>query len=90
MEVDEGEPAMLEVCFVSDAPTSVTWLKGMQPVEEGKRIKIVTDELSSKIIFKKTAGKDEGLYQCTLRSRDRELSNSAELIVEGELNIVGV
>lgn len=83
VEVDEGEPATLEVCFVSDAPTTVSWVKDMQPVEEGKRIKIVTDDHSSKIMIKKTVVKDEGLYRCTLQSSDRELSNSAELIVEG-------
>ena len=50
---------------------------------EGRRVKVITDEHSSKVVIKKTAVKDEGLYQCTLRSSDRELSNSAELIVEG-------
>lgn len=73
----------MEVCFASDAPTTVTWLKDMQPVQEGKRVQIVTDEHSSKVVIKKTTGKDEGLYQCTLRSGDQEVSNSAELIVEG-------
>ena len=83
VEVDEGESATLEVCFASDAPTTVTWVKDMEPVEEGKRIKIITDDHSSKVVIKKTAVKDEGLYRCTLQSSDRELSNSAELIVEG-------
>lgn len=83
VEVDEGDPATLEVCFVSDTPTTVTWVKDMQPLEEGRRIKIITDENSSRMVIKKTIGKDEGLYQCTLQSGDRVLSNSAELIVEG-------
>ena len=71
------------MCFVNNAATTVTWSKDMQPVEEGRRRKIITDENSSKIIIKKTTGKDEGLYRCTLRSGDTELSSSAELIVEG-------
>ena len=71
------------MCFVSDTPTTATWLKDMQPVKEGQRVKIVTDEYSSKVMIKKAGIKDEGLYRCTLQSSDRELSTSSELIVEG-------
>lgn len=83
MEVDEGEPATLEIWFVSDAPTTVSWFKDMKPVEDGRRVKIITDENSSKVVIKKTGVEDEGLYRCTLQSADQELSSSAELIVEG-------
>ena len=83
VEVDEGEPATLEMCFVSDTPATVAWFKEMRPVEEGRRIKIITDENSSKLVIKKTVGKDEGLYKCSVQSGEQELNSSAELIVEG-------
>lgn len=82
VEVDEGEPATLEMCFVSDTKPTVAWFKDMRPVTEGRRIKIITDEHSSKLVIKKTVGEDEGLYKCSLQSGDRELNSSAELIVE--------
>ena len=83
VEVDEGEPATLEMCFASDTSVTVAWSKDMRPVEQGRRIKIVTDEHSSKLVIKKTVGKDEGLYKCSVQSGDQELNSSAELIVEG-------
>ena len=83
VEVDEGEPATLEMCFASDTSTTVAWFKDMRPVEQGRRIKIITDEHSSKLVIKKTVGKDEGLYKCSVQSGDQELNSSAELIVEG-------
>lgn len=83
VEVDEGEPATLEMCFASDTSITVAWFKDMRPVEQGRRIKIFTDEHSSKLVIKKTVGKDEGLYKCSVQSGDQELNSSAELIVEG-------
>ena len=89
VEVDEGESATLEMCFVSDTKPTVAWFKDMKPMEQTRRVKIVTDENSSKMVIKKTVGEDEGLYKCSLQSSDRELSSSAELIVEGMQNCVG-
>ena len=83
VEVDEGEPATLEICFVSRDKPVVSWFKGMKPVEPNKRVKIITDEQSSKLIIKKTVGEDEGLYKCSVKSGTWEMNSSAELIVEG-------
>jgi len=83
VEVDEGESATLEMCFVSDTTATVAWFKDMRPVEQGRRIKIITDENSSKLVIKKTVDKDEGLYKCSVQSGEQELNSSAELIVEG-------
>ena len=83
VEVDEGEPATLEICFVSRDKPAVSWFKEMKPVEPNKRVKIITDEQSSKLIIKKTVGEDEGLYKCSVKSGTWEMNSSAELIVEG-------
>lgn len=83
VEVDEGEPATLEICFVSRDKPTVSWFKGMKPVAASKRVKIITDEQSSKLVIKKTVGEDEGLYKCSVKSGTWELNSSAEVIVEG-------
>lgn len=73
----------MEICFLSDTKPTVAWFKDMRPVAPGRRIKIITDEHSSKLVIKKTVGGDEGLYKCSVQSGEQQVNSSAELIVEG-------
>lgn len=89
VEVDEGKPAELYLQFVSEGKTTVVWMKDGHPVTQNKRVKVTTDDKSSKLRITETdIDEDEGLYICYVTNEAGEVNTSAELLVEGKLNII--
>ena len=84
VDAEEGEKITLEVEFRSETKATVKWKKDAKVLYGSSRVKIVTDEKSSRLVFSKVTEDDEALYECVVKNTAGEVSTSAELILLGE------